>query len=227
MVSPTLNADTQIELQSELLVEELVLVCASIIAKHISTKNIGTLLQEAFNLKVTPLVNSLQHYACLNLETLLQTRGLDLSKDALLSLAAFVQQEQCKKLPVTRTGNQVSLALEKWKDWLALQDLPKPYWARPRRRASPPAKATEQKSSPELKRSASIGEETLPSTPLPAPAIRSTALSPSKAVASHVLPSPSTSPTVGAWKARSAPKSIEKYVQPYFGYAYEYLTSIV
>lgn len=69
------------------------------------------------------------------MESLLERSAFDSLPIGLLrELSNFVRNCQSKKLPVTRSGRFIDDALQRWKDWLSEQDIPRPII--PRRRVN-------------------------------------------------------------------------------------------
>ncbi|KAL5530926.1 hypothetical protein ACEPAG_3802 [Sanghuangporus baumii] len=111
----------------ELLLDRLLLVCSSVILQFLNINNACAILSDASHFNAKQLVSSVHGYLARNLETLLESRMLDdLPVHLLRQLAEFIRVRQSEKLPVTRSGMMVEKALEIWKDWLSLQDIPQP-----------------------------------------------------------------------------------------------------
>ncbi|OCB92256.1 hypothetical protein A7U60_g336 [Sanghuangporus baumii] len=111
----------------ELLLDRLLLACSSVILQFLNINNACSILSDASHFNAEQLVSSVHGYLARNLETLLESRMLgDLPVHLLRQLAEFIRARQSEKLPVTRSGMMVEKALETWKDWLALQDIPQP-----------------------------------------------------------------------------------------------------
>ncbi|KAL5492938.1 hypothetical protein ACEPAI_4386 [Sanghuangporus weigelae] len=109
----------------ELLLDRLLLVCSSVILQFLNINNACAILSDASHFNAKQLVSSVHGYLAWNLETLLESRMLDdLPVHLLRQLADFIRARQSEKLPVTRSEMMVEKALETWKDWLALQDIP-------------------------------------------------------------------------------------------------------
>ncbi|THH07852.1 hypothetical protein EW145_g3098 [Phellinidium pouzarii] len=125
-----------IDVASELLLDRLLLVCSSIILKHININNVCSILSDATHFHANQLIASLQGYMARNMETLLESRMLDDFPSQLIKqLISFVRARQAEKHPLTRSGVLITKALDSCKDWLELQDIPQPI-APARRRGS-------------------------------------------------------------------------------------------
>lgn len=69
----------------------------------------------------------LERYIVVNMEALIDYRMLGgLPSDLLKRISSAVWTEQSKKAPVTRSSFFVDRAMEKYGDWLRLQDFPQP-----------------------------------------------------------------------------------------------------
>jgi len=112
---------------TELLLDRLVLVCSTVILRHVTIHNVCSLLDTASFFNATELVGSLQLYISQNMETMLESHFLDtMSADLLAGLSAFVADQQAKRLPISRSNVLVAALMAEHKAWLALQDIPKP-----------------------------------------------------------------------------------------------------
>ncbi|KAF9517081.1 hypothetical protein BS47DRAFT_1390126 [Hydnum rufescens UP504] len=112
---------------TELLLDRLVLICSSVILRHVSIMNVSSLLADASFYHATDLVNRLQEYAAINLECLLESHLLDeMAPDLISQFASFIRSEQARKLPISRSNRLIDEALAKNAEWLALQDIPQP-----------------------------------------------------------------------------------------------------
>lgn len=114
--------------QSELLLDRLMLVCSSVILRHITILNICSVLADATYYHADELCISLQGYMSQNMESLLESRMLDdLPGYLVKQLATFVRKKQAEKFPTSRSRQLVDDLLVKHADWLALQDIPQPF----------------------------------------------------------------------------------------------------
>ncbi|KAI5895724.1 uncharacterized protein SCHCODRAFT_02620198 [Schizophyllum commune H4-8] len=112
---------------NELLLHRLVLVCSEIILRHVNVNNACFILAEATHYHVAPLVESLQGYIAVNMETFLESRMLDdLSPDLITELATFVRQKQVQRLRLDELDAQVARLMAAHADWLATQDVAEP-----------------------------------------------------------------------------------------------------
>ncbi|KIO26840.1 hypothetical protein M407DRAFT_23900 [Tulasnella calospora MUT 4182] len=129
---------------NELLIDKLILICSRVIIQHASLQNACSLLRGARLFDAVPLIESLQLYIAVNMESMLQSNLLDdLRGEALRELSSFIRQQQTKKQPVTRSNELLIAATEKWGGWLSLQDIPEPFSTK-----RPPALPTMQTASP-------------------------------------------------------------------------------
>lgn len=107
--------------------DRLVLICSSVILKRVTVSNACSVLAEATYFHAQPLIRQIHRYIAINLETLLESHLLDdLPIDLIKQLSVFIRDEQQIKSPVSRSGVLTKKALETFKDWLALQDIPGP-----------------------------------------------------------------------------------------------------
>ncbi|KAG8983522.1 hypothetical protein FRB90_005924, partial [Tulasnella sp. 427] len=125
---------------NELLIDKLILICSRVIIRHASLQNACSLLRNARLYDAVPLIESLQQYITVNMESMLQSNLLDdLKGDALRELSTFVREQQTKKQPLVRSGQLLTVAIEKWSHWLALQDIAEPFGAQTRPPVTPVA----------------------------------------------------------------------------------------
>ncbi|KAL7424397.1 hypothetical protein Q5752_000079 [Cryptotrichosporon argae] len=126
---------------TELLMDRLVLVCSRAVTRHVNVYNAAALAAEATFYQATTLKRSIFDYIISCMETMLESGLLDeMDDDVLRDLCAVIAHEQEGKLPVPRSAALVVDAMDKHRDWLALQDIPAPRVRVPIRRA-PPASA--------------------------------------------------------------------------------------
>jgi hypothetical protein len=112
-------------LQNELLLDRLVLLCSSVILAHVNVNNACFVLSESTHYQVQPLVEKLQEYISVNMETFLESRLLDdIPYSLVKQLSKFVRQRQMEKAPFSRGSMFVDKAMRKHAEWLALQDIP-------------------------------------------------------------------------------------------------------
>ncbi|TFK37476.1 hypothetical protein BDQ12DRAFT_685375 [Crucibulum laeve] len=109
----------------ELLLDRLVLLCSSIILAYSNTHNASYILAEATQFNAQQLVERLQSYMTVNIESFLESRMLDDVPYALVKqLSKFAREKQTEKSPVSRSNCLAEAALVKQADWLTLQDIP-------------------------------------------------------------------------------------------------------
>lgn len=112
---------------TELLLDRLVLVCSRVIIRHCNAYNAAALACEASFYQAITLKNSIFDYIVSCMETMLESGLLDeMHEDVLLDLCQHIGEKQLRKLGASRSGELVNTAMEKWKDWLAIQDIPVP-----------------------------------------------------------------------------------------------------
>lgn len=103
------------------------LICSEIILRFADVTNICYILTEASHFNALALVDKVQEYMSANMETLLESRMLDvLSPFLMKQLSLFVQKRQSARMPVQRTGSIVARAMGQYGGWLAMQDIPQP-----------------------------------------------------------------------------------------------------
>ena len=105
--------------------DRLVLLCSSVILAHVNVNNACFVLSESTHYQVHPLVEKLQDYISVNMETFLESRLLeDIPYSLVKQLSKFVRQRQMEKAPFSRGSKFVEKAMWKHAEWLALQDIP-------------------------------------------------------------------------------------------------------
>ncbi|KAF8141324.1 hypothetical protein EV363DRAFT_1203942 [Boletus edulis] len=134
---------------NELLLTRLVLLCSQIVLKYLNVYNACYLLTDAIHFNAVDLADRIQTYMAANLEMLLESRILDdLDPRVVRRLSEHARVEQAVQSPISRFNKLGRVALEKHKEWLALQDIPvpiipsqKPWSAKDPRKMSPPSSA--------------------------------------------------------------------------------------
>ncbi|KAF8959590.1 hypothetical protein BDZ97DRAFT_1666960 [Flammula alnicola] len=112
---------------NELHLDRLVLLCSAVILAHTNINNACYVLADATHYRVQPLIEKLQEYITVNMETFLESRILDeLPYSLVKQLGKFARQRQTEKSPFSRGDDYVNEMLTKHAEWLALQDLPEP-----------------------------------------------------------------------------------------------------
>ncbi|KAI0057376.1 hypothetical protein BV25DRAFT_1973088 [Artomyces pyxidatus] len=110
---------------NELLLDRLVLICASIVLDYLNIHNVCSVFAEAALLDCLPFLESLQQYMAVNMETLLESRMLDdLDPRLIRQLLQSIRLQQSDKLPTTRSNRLVEQAMERNREWLDQQDIP-------------------------------------------------------------------------------------------------------
>ena len=111
--------------QNELLLERLVLLCSSVILAYCNISNACYILADATHYHVRPLIEKLQEYISVNMESFLESRILDEIPYSLVKqLAKFVKQRQLEKSPFARSEAFMQEMMVKHSDWLAGEDIP-------------------------------------------------------------------------------------------------------
>ncbi|KAG8904311.1 hypothetical protein FRC00_014103, partial [Tulasnella sp. 408] len=148
---------------NELLIDKLILICSRVIIQHASLQNACWLLRGARLFDAVPLIESLQLYIAVNMESMLQSNLLDdLKGEALRELSTFIRQQQTNKQPITRSNQLLTAATEKWGHWLSLQDIPEPLSTK-----RPPPVPAAQPASPTASHCWPIGLAKTPSVSIP------------------------------------------------------------
>lgn len=146
---------------TELLLDRLVLVCSRVIIRHCSSYNAASLACEASFYQASTLKLSVFDYITASMETMLESGLLDdMYDDVLADLANVIASKQGSKLYVPRSGMLTRQAMDKHRDWLALQDIPTP-------RVRQPFKGRPRPSSPTTKK-----EKEIILSPGPSPLLR-------------------------------------------------------
>ncbi|KAK0453137.1 hypothetical protein EV421DRAFT_1700890 [Armillaria borealis] len=112
---------------AELHLDRLLLISSSIVLNFLNIQNACYILSEATHYSAKDLINAVQGYIAVNMESLLESRILDVLSPALIrQLSCFVRERQTDKSPVTRRNVLGKLAMERHAEWLSLQDFPSP-----------------------------------------------------------------------------------------------------
>ncbi len=160
-----------IQLQNELLLDKLLLICSSIVIKYVTIDNISAIYMEAASLHCPQLMDSLHQYLSVNMESLLEARLLDdLSPWHIKQLSNAVQGHQASKSPFSRLQLPVNLAasVNEHREWLSVQDIHNPIVrsqlkAQPKPSPKPNRKLSQQPASPGTPSKSSVA---MPRTPL-------------------------------------------------------------
>lgn len=113
--------------QNELLLDRLVLLCSSVILANTNIHNACYILSEATHYHAEQLIERLQAYITVNMESFLESCILDEIPHSLVKqLAKFVHAKQMEKSPFSRSDVFVNEMMEKYAEWLAEQDVPEP-----------------------------------------------------------------------------------------------------
>lgn len=95
--------------------------------------NAAALAAEASFHNAQDLKSSIFHYIACNLEAMMENGLLDDMDIRILNdLTDFVRDRQAEKLPLTRSGILLDMAMERHRDWMVLQDFPEPRLRYPR-----------------------------------------------------------------------------------------------
>ncbi|KAF8885070.1 hypothetical protein CPB84DRAFT_141917 [Gymnopilus junonius] len=110
---------------NELLLDRLILLCSSVVLQHSNISNACYVLADATHFHVQPLIEKLQEYISVNMESFLESRILDEIPYSLVKqLAKFVMQRQIEKSPFARSDVFVQETMAKHAAWLADEDIP-------------------------------------------------------------------------------------------------------
>jgi inhibitor of Bruton tyrosine kinase len=113
--------------QNELLVDRLVSICSAMILQHININNVCFVFSDAVHYTASTLIQRVQEYMVVNMETLLENHMLDDLHPALIrQLSQATREEQARKSPYARSTQMLDQAMALHADWLALQDIPQP-----------------------------------------------------------------------------------------------------
>jgi inhibitor of Bruton tyrosine kinase len=111
--------------QNELLLDRLVLLCSSVILSNTNIHNACYILSEATHYHAEQLIERLQAYITVNMESFLEGCILDEIPHSLVKqLAKFVRTKQMEKSSFSRSDAFVNEMMEKHAEWLAEQDVP-------------------------------------------------------------------------------------------------------
>lgn len=112
---------------AELHLDRLLLIASSIILNFLNVQNACYILSEATHYSAKDLIDAVQGYIAVNLESMLESRILDVMSPTLIrQLSCFVREMQTAKSPITRRNLLGKLAMDRHAEWLSLQDLPSP-----------------------------------------------------------------------------------------------------
>ncbi|KAK0490541.1 hypothetical protein IW261DRAFT_1387898 [Armillaria novae-zelandiae] len=112
---------------AELHLDRLLLISSSIILNFLNIQNACYILSEATHYSAKDLINAVQGYIAVNMESMLESRMLDVLSPALIrQLSCFIRERQTDKSPITRRNVLGKLAIERHAEWLSLQDFPSP-----------------------------------------------------------------------------------------------------
>lgn len=113
--------------QNELLLDRLVLLCSSVILANTNISNACYILSDATHYHAQQLIERLQAYITVNLESFLESRILDEIPYTLVKqLSTYVRAKHTEKSPFSRSNAFVNDMMQKHAEWLAEQDLPEP-----------------------------------------------------------------------------------------------------
>jgi len=118
---------TDVIQQNELQIDRLVTLCSILILRYLNVNNACYVLAEATHFNAATLIERIQGYIAVNMETFLESRMFDDTPAHLVEqLAEFVFRKQTEKSPVQRSEQLIEKAMKNQRDWLALQDIPEP-----------------------------------------------------------------------------------------------------
>ncbi|KAF8653250.1 hypothetical protein AX16_004048 [Volvariella volvacea WC 439] len=110
---------------NELLLDRLVVLCSIVVLKFLSLHNACYILADATHYHIPDLIERVQEYISVNMEVFLESRMLDsLPAPLIEQLSKYVANQQSDPSPITRRDILYQQYLQKWGDWVALQDFP-------------------------------------------------------------------------------------------------------
>ena len=113
--------------QNEFLLDRLVLLCSAVILRFVNVSNACYILGEATHYHALQLIESLEDYIMINLETFLESRLLDELPHALIKhLSFYISNQQKLKSRYSRTSEVLDGLLAKHYAWVEDQDWPTP-----------------------------------------------------------------------------------------------------
>jgi hypothetical protein len=116
-----------LNLQTELLLDRLVLVCSRVVTRHCNAYNATALACEAAFYQAHTLKLSVFDFIIASMETMLESSLLDdMDEHVLRELCNVIDTKQQLRLGAARNGLLINEAVGKWGDWLAWQDIPEP-----------------------------------------------------------------------------------------------------
>ncbi|KAL1388635.1 hypothetical protein HDK64DRAFT_299181 [Phyllosticta capitalensis] len=102
---------------NELMLDRLSQVCQQAIGRHVTVRNVCQLLNAVSPCAVTEFKDAALEYACLSLESVLQSGFLEeLDEDLLAELDEVVRENQLACMPFARSGRAELLLLDKYPD---------------------------------------------------------------------------------------------------------------
>ena len=103
------------------------LLCSSVILANTNIHNACYILSEATHYHAEQLIERLQEYITVNMESFLESCILDEIPHSLVKqLATFVRAKQIEKSSFSRSDAFVNQMMEKYAEWLVEQDVPEP-----------------------------------------------------------------------------------------------------
>ena len=109
-------------LQTELLLDRLVLLCSTVILKHVNLYNACYVLVEATHLSAEELSERIQSFMAVNMDFLLDSGILDdLDPTMVKQLTGYIRAKQEEESPITRSGRLTNDVMTRHADWLASQ----------------------------------------------------------------------------------------------------------
>lgn len=99
---------------NELMIDRLSQICQKMVGRFVNTRNISYLLNSVAPIYMTEFKEAALEYICLDLETMLANKYLDLDDDLLGELDLVCHENQLSCFPISRGRNSEGYALERY-----------------------------------------------------------------------------------------------------------------
>ncbi|KAJ5089860.1 hypothetical protein N7532_008544 [Penicillium argentinense] len=107
---------------NELMIDRLSQICQKMIGRFVNTRNISYLLNSVAPIYVSELKEASLEYICLDLETMLANKYLDLDDDLLRKLDLVCHENQLACYPISRGRNSDDFVFEKYPEIVSSLD---------------------------------------------------------------------------------------------------------
>ena len=112
-----------LSIANELMLERLSEVCQKVLARHVNTRNICSLLNAVAPCSVTSFKDAGLEYICLNMEAMLEGNLLsELDGDLMLELDAVTRDNQLAHQPISRSGRAEAELFEQYPELLDIME---------------------------------------------------------------------------------------------------------